>query len=346
MEEEYLKKIMTTIILITLIALSFFILKPILLSIILGFILAFIFSPIYDWFYKKTNSKNLTASLICFVLLLIILVSFYFLVPILVQQSFKIFMTSQQIDFITPIKRLFPSIFASEEFASQIGSVISSFITKATNFFMNSFSDIILNLPTLSLQFLVVAFTFFFVLRDKELLIDYIKSLLPFSKEVEKKLFDYTKSITASVLYGQIIVGILQGIIAGTGFFIFGVPNALLLTLLAIFGGILPMIWTVIIWVPVAIYLLVAGNNVAALGVISFGLVSSSIDNFLRPWIISRRARLHSALVLIGMVGGLFLFGVLGLILGPLVLAYLLIVLEIYRGKRTPGLIIQEGKKS
>ena len=84
-----------------------------------------------------------------------------------------------------------------------------------------------------------------------------MKSLLPFSKEVEKKIFDYSKGITSSVLYGQVIIGILQGIAAGLGFFIFGVPKALFLTLLAMMAGIFPIIGTTIIWLPVAIYLFI-----------------------------------------------------------------------------------------
>jgi predicted PurR-regulated permease PerM len=180
------------------------------------------------------------------------------------------------------------------------------------------------------------------VLRDKDKIMLYIKSLSPFSKEIEKKLFDSSRAITNSVIYGQVVIGILQGLLVGVGFFVLGIPNALILTLLACLVGILPVIGTAIVWVPVTIYLLVIGDAFSAIGIIIFGLVSSSLDNLIRPIIVSKRAKMNSLLVLLGMIGGLFLFGVLGFILGPLILAYLLIILELYRNKKVSGILIEE----
>ncbi|MCK4553216.1 AI-2E family transporter [Candidatus Pacearchaeota archaeon] len=339
MEEIYFRKIMATVILATLVVLSFLLIKPILLSIIFGILLAFIFTPVYNWFYNTTKSKNISAFLICFLLILLIVLPLWFLTPVIIDQSVKIYISSQQMDFVKPLKSIFPALFASEEFSVEIGSIIHSFVTKITNKLMNSLSALILNFPTIFLQSLVVFFTLFFVLRDKEELTSYIKSLLPFTQDVEIKLFKLSKNITSSVIYGQIVIGIAQGLLLGLGLFIFKVPNALILTLLACLVGIFPIIGVAIIWVPVAIYLLIAGNTLPALGVIIFGLVSSSIDNFLRPIIVSKKTKMPSSLILIGMIGGFFLFGILGLILGPLILAYLLIILEVYRNKKIPSIL-------
>lgn len=345
MDSEYFKKIATTVILVVLVVLAFLLLRPILLSIIFGIILAFIFTPIYDWMCKILKAKNLSAFLMCILLLALIFVPLWYLTPIMINQSIKVYMASQQMDFIKPLANIFPSLFESEAFAAEIGSVLHSFATKITNSLMNSFSKLILNFPTLFFQFLVVFFTFFFVLRDKEKLIAYIQSLLPFSKDVERKLFKSSKGITTSVLYGQVIIGILQGLVAGLGFFIFRVPNALLLTVLAALAGIFPIIGTTIIWVPVVIYLVIANNTLAAVGVALFGMVASTIDSTLKPIFVSKRTELNSSIILIGMIGGLFLFGILGIILGPLILAYLLIILELYRNKKSPEVFIQEPPK-
>ena len=341
MEEIYFKKIMTAGIFLILIVLSFFLVKPILISLILGIILAFIFSPIYDWINDKIKSKNITAFILCALLLAIIILPIWFLTPIIIDQSFKVYQASQNMDFITPLKNIFPSMFASEEFSSEIGSIIRTFVTTTANKLVNSFGELILNFPVLFLHSLVVFFTFFFVLRDREELASYLKSLSPFSRDVEKKFFESSKGITASVIYGQVIIGLIQGIIAGIGFFIFQVPNALFLTFLASLAGIFPIIGTAIVWVPVAIYLIMDGNTFATLGVVIFGTISSSIDTFLRPIIVSKRTRIHSSVLLIGMVGGFFLFGIVGFVLGPLILSYLLILLEIYRKKSVPGIFIQ-----
>lgn len=333
MEDEFFKKIMTAVILITLIALTFFILKPILYSMIIGLIIAYIFSPVYNWTNRRIKSKNLSASFICAFLILLILIPFWFLTPIVINQSIKLYLASQQIDFMTPLKTAFPSFFATDQFSAEVASILQSFVKKITNYLVDSFSNLILNFPTLLLQFFVVLFTLFFALRDKDEFIGYVKGLLPFSKEVEIKLFDYSRGITSAVIYGQVVVGILQGLIAGIGFFIFGVSNSLILTLVAMLVSILPLLGPYLIWVPVVIYLLVAGNTFSAIGVLIFGLIASTVDNFLRPAIVSRRTKLHSSIVLTGMIGGLFVFGILGLILGPLILSYLLVILEFYKNR-------------
>ncbi len=345
MDDTYFRKIITVILLALLIVLSFFIIRPLIIPIIMALILAFIFSPVYNWLYKYTKSKNLPVILIIAFIIIIILLPLWFLTPILIKQAFAIFQETQHIDFVTPLKSIFPDLFASQEFSAEIGAIMSSFISRITNSLVNSLSNLILNFPTLLLQLVVVLFTFFFVLRDKEKIMEYVKTLLPFSKDVEKKLLKYTTGITASLIYGQIVVGILQGIILGIGLFIFKVPNALFLTFIAILAGILPIIGTVIVWLPLAIYFFISGNTVSAWGILAFGIISSTIDNFLRPLIVAKRTKINSAILLISMIGGLFFFGVLGLLLGPLIISYLLILLEIYRGKTKSKIIIEEPSK-
>ena len=340
-DDIYFKRVMTSILLLVLIVLSFFLVKPILMSIISGILLAFVFSPVYDWLYPRTQSRNLSASIISAFLVIIIILPFWFFTPVFIDQSFKIYQAAQGFDFVTPIKTIFPGLFASEGLSNEIGSTLHSFTTKIANFILNAFGELILNLPTLVLQFLVMAFTFFYVLRDKDELLIYIKSLLPFSKEIENKIFEYSKGITYSVIYGHIIIGILQGIIVGFGFYLFRVPNALFLTLVAVVLGILPIIGTTIVWFPVAVYVLITQGTLPAVGVSIFGLISNFVEEFLRPIIIARRTQINSALILIGMIGGILLFGILGVILGPLIIGYLLILLEVYRNKRMPGLLIQ-----
>jgi predicted PurR-regulated permease PerM len=342
MDDIYLRKVIITVILSILAVLSFLVLKPILLAIIVGIILTVIFAPLYNWTFKILKSKNFSAALVCIFLILLIIMPFWFLTPIFVKQSFEVYLVSQQMDFVTPLKAIFPDFFASEEFSAEIGSIIHSFVTSATNSLVNSLSQLIINFPTLFLQLLVVFFTFFFVLKDKEEIVSYTKSLLPFSGDVKERLFKSSKEITISVTYGQILIGMIQGLIVSIGFFIFGINNAMLLTLLAILAGMFPVIGTTIVWLPVVIYLFIAGNTIPAIGITFFGVISNLIDNILRPIFVSRLARMHPLLILIGMIGGLFFFGILGFILGPLILAYSLIMLEVYRGRQISGIFIRK----
>lgn len=334
MDAEYFKKVVTTFLVVGLIILAFLVIKPIFISIVAGIILAFIFNPLCELLFRITKSKNISAGLVCLFLLILILVPFWFLAPIIIDETFKIYLAAQKIDFAALLQSIFPSIFHSPDFAAQVSSITTNFISKTMNSILNGFSDLILDLPRVLLHFLVVAFTFFFVLRDKNEILDYMRSILPFSKDVEKKLFESSKDITYSVLYGHVVIGLLQGIIVGISFLIFGVPNALFLTLLACVAAVIPVLGAPFVWIPVAIYLFISGNNVPAWAIVGFGLFAGIIDNILRPLIVSKRTKISTLLITLGMVGGLLFLGVFGLIIGPLILAYLLIVLEIYRDKK------------
>lgn len=344
MASDYAKKTTAVVILGILFVLSFILLRPIIYSILGGIFLAFLMYPLYKKSLKIFPNKNLSAALICALLIIIIGVVMWLITPILIVQSIEIYQASQKLDFVTPLKTIFPSMFSSEALASEMGSVIYTFVTKITNSIMNMFSNLVMNFPVILLQLLVVFFTFFFVLRDGDKILPYLESILPFPKEVEKKLFKSTKDITFSVVYGQVVLGIIQGILVGLGFFIFGVNNALFLMIVACLAGIFPIIGTSIVWIPVLIYQLTTGDIFSASGVLLFGIISMIIENAVKPVFVSRKTNVHSGVILLGMVGGLFVFGILGVIIGPLILSYLLILLEIYRDKRTPGMFISEQK--
>jgi predicted PurR-regulated permease PerM len=344
MKNDYWRNVTSTVILALLVVLSFLLLKPILLSMITGLILAFIFRPVYKWTYKRIKRKNLSAGILTTLLVALVVIPLWFLIPVLINQSIQIFISSQNLDLIKPLESLFPSIFSSEIFSNQMAITIQGFVTRLASSIMTGLSNLISNFPIIFLKTIVVLFTFFFTLRDNENFTKYVQSILPFSKDVEKKLFNSSRDITSSILYGQVLIGIIQGVFVGIGFFAFGVNNALFLTIAAAIAGIFPIIGTAIIWVPVVIFLFVGGQTIPALGLISFGLVSSLMENTVKPVFIAKRTNVHSSVILFGMIGGLLFFGIIGFILGPLILSYLIIVLEIYRDKKVPGLLINEDK--
>lgn len=337
--DQNFRKTMTTVLVIALMVLSFLVLRPILVSIIMALILVFIFSPIYDWLYKHIRNKNLSVTLIILFLLAIVVLPLWFLTPVLMRQTLAIFRKVQEIDFMSAIGSIFPAVFTSEEISNEVRHSIISLTRGTFDTVIDFLTQIIINIPIILLHLIVVFFTFFFVLKEKETVVEYVKSILPFSKEVERKLFEYTRGITASILYGHIVTGIIQGIILGIGLYIFGIPHALFLSIIAILAGILPMVGPMFIWIPLTIYLFSVGSIFTAIGILVFGLISSNIDNILRPIIVARRTQIHMGIIMISMIGGLFFYGILGLLLGPLIISYLLIFLEIYRGKKYPEII-------
>jgi len=343
MKEDDFKKVMMTLITIGLLVLAFIIIQPIIIAVLFGLILSYIFFPVYTRLYSKIKSPNISALLVVLGCLLVLLVPIIILIPIIANQAVDVYITMQTLDVSTALQESFPSFFSSLSNPADIAAAVTSFTSHIANLVLSTFQQILFNIPSILLQTVVVVFTFFFMLRDHDEMKIYFFSLSPFSKETQQRFYNKFEQVTNSIIYGQLIVGLAQGIIAGAGYFIFGVPNALLLTILTMLVGIIPVIGPWLVWMPIDIYLFASGNTGAALGLLIYGLlVVNWIDSLIRPLVVSRMTKMNSAIALIGMVGGLYVFGIIGLILGPLVLAYLLLIAEFYKEKRFKSIIIQE----
>jgi predicted PurR-regulated permease PerM len=331
-DEKFFNKVASLVVLGALFILAFLILRPILISSLFALILAFIFYPVHSKLYKLIRSKNLSAFIICVVLLAIIIVPLVLSVPFLAKQVLSIYSFVQGETFAGPIHDFLSGFFSSEEIADNIVIYLNYAVSYASNYMKDAFKGFIFNSPSISLHVVLILFVFFFGLRDGDKLVAYIQSLSPLTEESEKKVFGQFKDITYSVVYGQIVIGIIQGLLTGIALFIFKIPNPIVLTLIATFLGILPIIGPSLVWVPVDIYLLLKGDMTGAILLFFYGfLIISGIDNVLRPLIVGKKTKINSGVILVSMIGGLFVFGLLGLIIGPLVIAYLLLILETYR---------------
>jgi len=327
-----IRRVFVLSLILILVVLSFMVIKPIILSIITGLILAYAFYPLYKRIYKFFRERNTSALAVCALILLIVFIPLWFLIPLIVQQTFDMFTSIQNIDLSGIVETVFPA--ASQQFQKDFTSIIITFTGKITSASINFLIDFLLDLPNVLLHGAVIIFVFFFTLRDYNKLREFVSGISPFKKEKEKILIKKFKEITSSVVFGYIIVGVIQGIATGIGLLIFGIPHALLLTIFAVFASILPMVGPWFVWVPAAAYLLISGHVGAAIGFTLYSaIIVSSLDNVLRPYIVSRKTGTSSVIVLIGMIGGLFLFGILGIILGPLILSYLILFLRAYKEK-------------
>lgn len=311
---------------------AYFIIKPLFLAIIGGLLLAYICAPVYRFLFKIFREKNTSALATSIVVILIVFIPFWFLVPLMIEQLFNIFTVSQTLNIAGVIEKIIPSF--SDQIKRDVATAVITFISKTTASSIGALTTFILDLPTYLLYLAVISFVFFFALRDADKFKEYVKSISPLKKEKERLLATQFKEITSSIIFGYIIVGILQGIATGIGLIVFGVPNALLLTVFALFASIIPLIGPGLVWLPVSIYLISIGNVGAGIGFLIYGaLFVSTLDNFIRPYLISRRTNVPTVVILIGMIGGIFVFGLLGIIIGPLILAYVLTIMDAYRNK-------------
>ncbi len=339
--DKEIRRFMIIFLVLILMTFSFLILRPLILSIFGGLILAYVFFPLYKRINKLVRFKNLSASLATAIIILLIFVPLWFMLPLIVQQSFDVFTFTQNIDIKKIIGTVFPS--SSEQFQRDTTVLIINSIGKLTSGALNEMIEFLLNLPKILLHFAVIIFVFFFALRDCDKLKLFFSGISPLKKEKEQVLANQFRDVTRSIIFGYVVVGIIQGIAAGIGFFAFGVNKALFLTILAVFASLLPMVGPWLVWMPVAIFLLVSAPQSLAIGFIAYNaIVVSFIDNILRPLIISKRTGIPSVMVLIGMIGGLLVFGIIGIFLGPLIVAYLILFLKAYKEKTFSDLFVSE----
>lgn len=337
-DEKIFKKVSIFVALGVLMVLAAIIIWPIATAIITGLILAYVFYPLYLKIFSSVKEKNLSALIVIFFVIFLIFVPLWFLFPLIIKQIFDIYLYLQKVNFFDFVRNLFPSL-AQTEFSRDLATYINTFISNVVSKALSGASSVFLNLPDLALKAVVIFFVLFFGMRDAELFTNYVSSLSPFSKSTEKDLSKKFRDITNSVIRGYVLVGILQGILTGVGLLVFGVPQVLLLTLLAILVSIIPVLGAWVVWVPSAVYLLVSGHIFSGVCLAIYGAVFVSwVDNIIRPYIVSRKTKISSAIVLVGMIGGLIVFGILGLIIGPLILAYLLLILDAYRKNKFPSL--------
>ena len=138
-------------------------------------------------------------------------------------------------------------------------------------------------------------------------------------------------SVTRATLKGTAVIGILQGIVAGLAFAVVGIPSAVFWGTIMTILSVIPGIGSALVWGPAAVILAASGHYAKAIGLALFcGLVVGSLDNFLRPRLVGKDTQMHELLILFGTLGGIFMFGAVGIIIGPIVAALFVTVWEIY----------------
>ena len=322
-----IKKGIVGAIILGIFVLTFFILRPIIIPIIFGLLFAYIFSPLYKKIKTKVKGKNIPALLLLLGLVVLIAVPMFYFVPILVNQAFDTYVLIQNVNMNEIVGG-----FVQSDISSTIAINLDNLIGQIFSGFLNQFKNMLINLPSMLLLFAVFLFTFYFAIRDSDDLREYISTLSPFSDSTEKKFLKEFRGITNAIVFGQVFIGIIQGLAVGVGLFFLGVPKTLILTFIASIVSMIPILGSWIVWFPVGLYLIFAGQMFDGIFLLLYGaLFVSTIDNLLRPYILSKQSNLPIALSVIGTIGGLYFFGIAGLILGPLVLAYVLIIIEFYQ---------------
>ena len=186
-------------------------------------------------------------------------------------------------------------------------------------------------------QMVLVVFTLFYLFRDGERIRQAVYRILPLERIQMHDITVRTKEVIGATIYGVLVISAIQGTLGTFIFWMLGLPSPLLWGVVMFFLSMIPMAGAFLVWVPAAIYLALTGAYLKAAILVAWGvLVIGSIDNFLSPRLVGRRARLHELLIFFSVLGGLQLFGVLGVVLGPVVVAITLALIEMVRQAHRP----------
>lgn len=177
----------------------------------------------------------------------------------------------------------------------------------------------------------VLLYSMFFLLMDGDKLLFKILYYLPLEDEDERRILDRFTSVTRATLKGTAVIGILQGGLSGIAFAVVGIPSAIFWGTIMTVLSIIPGIGTALIWIPAAIILAGSGAIYKAAGLAVFcAIVVGSLDNILRPALVGKDTQMHELMIFFGTMGGIFMFGVPGIIIGPIIAALFITLWDIY----------------
>ncbi len=340
MKAERLYTTVSLIIIVGLFYLFYKVLSPFLSTIAWAMVLSITFYPLYNVFLKLIK-RPWAASLITLIIILMLIIGpFTYIVGSLVNEITNIYITIEDKGFetITKIQEhpRFASVFEKissykilEDFDLQEGTVTT--LKAIGKYIAQHISDLFKNAVILIVSFIIMCLTIFYFLKDGAILTSYIKKLLPFTDKQKKRLEQRVKEMVIAAIYGGLAVGVAQGTLGGFAFFMFGISSPVFWGTTMAFFSLVPVFGTFLVWGPAGLILILSGSYAKGIGLLLFGmLVISTVDNIIKPLIIGGRTKLHILLVFFSVLGGIKFFGFLGFILGPLIAALCLSLLEIY----------------
>jgi predicted PurR-regulated permease PerM len=210
----------------------------------------------------------------------------------------------------------------TQEKLTPIVQRVSQFLLEKSAGFVGGLLGVVMSLA-------FTLFTLFYLFRDGEKIAAGLPGILPLERARSEAVLERTRTTITACVYGVLVIAILQGTLGGVLFAVLGLPSALLWGVVMTILATIPMAGPAIIWAPAASILFVSGQYGKAGFMFAGGIFISTVDNFLRPRLVSERARLHELFIFFSVLGGLRAFGFVGLLIGPVVLAITIALLEV-----------------
>jgi len=316
---------------------------PFFKPLLLGALLAGLFHPLYRWITRLLGGRaSLGAAVTLLVLLVLGLGPVSAFLGIVLQQALT--MSDQAIPWLSQhlgaastfnvhdwLVQRFPALAKYVPSQEQLLEHAGTAAKTAGAFLVTFASRMTATTATFFLNLFVMLYAMFFFFKDGHKILERIFYYTPLSDEDETRMLARLTSITRATVKGTLVIGVVQGALAGVAFWVAGIDGAALWGTIMTILSIIPGIGAALVWLPVVIFLFVTGQYLTATLLAAWcAAVVGTVDNFLRPVLVGRDAKMPDLLILIGTLGGLFLFGPIGFIVGPIVCGLFLTVWDIY----------------
>jgi predicted PurR-regulated permease PerM len=310
-------------------------LLPYLNTMILAAILAFLFSGVFERLTRTVRNRSLAAFLVTLLVLVTILIPLSFAGYQIVREAGGLYtyLREQSISsqFADTLERIQTGLRSKIPGLSVETADISARLQQALNWIIGHIGPLFAGISRLIINFLLLLLFFFYLVRDGGRIKRRLMDLSPLSDQQETAIFSRIGHAIAATVRGQLVIALLQGLVASIGFYLFGVPNPVLWGAVLMLTSFVPTIGTTLVQAPAIIYLYSSGQTQAAFGLAVWAIVAVGLlDNFLGPKLIASGTRMHPLVTLLAVLGGISLFGPIGILLGPIIISLLYALLDIY----------------
>jgi predicted PurR-regulated permease PerM len=340
------KRFRTAFVIILVVAVSALFLAvtwPLLQALLLGALLAGLCHPLYRWITRLLGDRRSLGAIVTLLILFIVVAGpLSAFLGVVVQQALAV--SNQAIPWVQQhfgaastfnahdwLVQRFPALAAHVPSQEQLVESVGTVAKSIGGFLVTMASRMTATTAAFLLNLFVMVYAMFFFFRDGEEILEKIFYYLPLRDEDEGLMLQRFASITRATVKGTLVIGIIQGALAGFAFWVAGIAGAAFWGTIMAILSIIPGIGAALIWVPAVIFLIVSGQVLAGLLLFAWcAAVVGTVDNILRPILVGKDAKMPDLLILVGTLGGLFLFGPIGFIVGPIVCGLFLTVWEIY----------------
>ena len=314
-------------------------LKPFIAVLEWAVVLVIVFYPGHQWLAKKIKRRGLSALISSLLVMVIFLAPLTFLSLALANELTNLArdLPSHAAQLLHPETPLTGKLFkwlrdyAAIDTLSSQGFVIEQ-LKNAGEALLKQSLGVMGNVISGIVKVFFVIFTMYYLFRDGDRIVRALPGVLPLTRQQSEDILRRTSQVVSASVYGVIAIAILQGMLGGLAFWILGVPSPILWATVLAFVCMIPIAGSFFVWLPAAIYFFTTGHWTKALLLIIWGsLVISTVDNLLRPKIIKHKTRLPELFVFFSVLGGMSVFGLLGIVLGPVVLAITLGLLQTFK---------------